>query len=515
MLEMASGPLVRALVSPALDTLHKFVDTAVEAITAERRLRWDKYVELRERAWREQQAEAAAALERERMEFADRAHADQMAFARERLLAERETQWQVAHQHYRAMVDQAAIKRQALLESTEYARILQDFPLTIYPTPLLEGLAGREHEPLPLLVILSPPEIDFDPASKSMGSGLMVQKALEERVRSFLDAYRDAGRHIEFLGGAWRSKQFSGEAASRTTFAVLRSRPTLILECEADSSYLSLRIAYWDLGASGPTGRSVLSRVPYRDVLYEIARDRARAWRVDRERYVLAGKSDDELLELGGTDERNHRMLEREEEAQQLGAQSSRNSFQIDAYHLELFAESLAECHILLAGLMADVYHLVNFQLAPVLPSLLASSVRKGFVPAVLDSVVETYLGLFRAVDTYLPAWKPELLLALALQIGRAGDRARSGELIEEALGVICAQRRISSAAQGRLARISKALGPGDQALLEALVLSLDAADQDGRAEPLRALLSKFTQQRLNGTLTWDSAGDTLYDTWG
>lgn len=93
---------------------------------------------------------------------------------------------------------------------------------------------------------------------------------------------------------------------------------------------------------------SVISRLPYRDILYEFTKADARKWKEDRAKQLRDGRSLEEV-EADGDDEINRRTLEKEEADARLDILRPRH-YRIKDEHYEKLGQFLVTCHCLTAG---------------------------------------------------------------------------------------------------------------------------------------------------------------------
>ena len=81
----------------------------------------------------------------------------------------------------------AIYQREVALEIKE----LDNWPLKIYPLQILQSHQGRN--PIPVQIVLAPPEIDYDRfehLNKTSTSGFpKVEKRLSQHLRNFLEKY--------------------------------------------------------------------------------------------------------------------------------------------------------------------------------------------------------------------------------------------------------------------------------------------------------------------------------------
>ncbi len=223
----------------------------------------------------------------------------------------------------------AAKQREVTLQLPELNKILENWPLKLSPSQILEAHHGSG--PLPLLIVISPPEIDFDRFGVlTQFSPLRMEKHLAQGLREFLEANYSLDnplRPTKLLDGVWDSDRFHGGASIKALFGKLRSEPMLILESEVDGDKLNLRIAYWGVEQERYCYQTIVSGLPHRELVFALARHRG------------ADKPDNQ--------------------------------------DLKKFSQLLIAMHCLIVGWVADAHHLIHHDVPPLLPQLLPSLIEK------------------------------------------------------------------------------------------------------------------------------------------
>lgn len=102
------------------------------------------------------------------------------------------------------------------------------------------------------------------------------EKRLSQGIRDFVEKYYSShgDSPIEFLGGAWKSNQFRQESAIKRLFHFLPSEPTLLLDSEVDDEFFNLRITYWNGSCESYHYQTVISSLPYTELLKKWAIER-------------------------------------------------------------------------------------------------------------------------------------------------------------------------------------------------------------------------------------------------
>jgi hypothetical protein len=283
---------------------------------------------------------------------------------------------------YRLQLKQAVydsnLRRKEVLERIEWERILANWPLRLYQRQLKSEISSeRAH---PLKVLISPVLV---PAEKTPSSDLAdIGKKIDQAMGDFLTAHYPTDspiRPVEFLGGAWDASTMRHVTAVKAIFGLLAAEPTVIFDSEIIGDDWVIRMGYWGLGYT--TFRyDTVAKLPMRHLLFEVAREHARAWRRTREVLRQGGRSPEAIEEVGGQRAKNLRILEAEEEARRL--QIDPSDLSLPEYNLEredwgAFARILEMCHCLLAASMADIHHFTHYRTMPRLPEVLGTELQR------------------------------------------------------------------------------------------------------------------------------------------
>lgn len=170
-------------------------------------------------------------------------------------------------------------QREATLKLPEVNTLYETWPLRIAPLQLLHDQPNVGNPPLK--VIIAPPEVDSDKFGGMVAGVPKLEKGLAEGLRNFLGEHyplEHAQRSVEFLGGAWDAQRFHGEVSINALFNMLNSEAMLVLESEIDGGYFNMRVLYWAAGQARYTYAPVVIRFPYRELVYESAKNRALQW---------------------------------------------------------------------------------------------------------------------------------------------------------------------------------------------------------------------------------------------
>ncbi|MBD2436503.1 WD40 repeat domain-containing protein [Nostoc sp. FACHB-110] len=355
-------------------------------------------------------------------------------FQQEKLLQQqlavyqRETQLQVAQQ-----------QRNTSLQLPEINKVLDSWPLRLYPSQLLE--THKYHKHTPLKIFLAPPQIKFEQFECNQEDVAQIERILAEGLREFINSnysLHDPIRPTEFLAGAWDSNRFHSESSIKALFSMLKTEPILVLESEHDGDYLNFRIAYWGLGQENYFYKTI-SRLPYKEIIQEFAKSRALEWRSIRDELITLGEDREEINRLGGDNVQNLAILEKFEKWQAKGIDVSKLSlkYQINHQDITQFCQVLITCYCLVAAWVADAYHLVHHDVAPLLPKLLPSllkdtldlsSTYKISDENLLRIYATGYQQVYQALEKERRYWVPELALQLAQSLTHLRDRSWAQE---------------------------------------------------------------------------------------
>ena len=339
------------------------------------------------------------------------------------------------HQLQRQLVIE---QRKISLKIVEDQKQLENLAIWLIASDILKS--ESDNNIIPLRVFLAPPKFQFERLSHANDDTNIfpnIELTLSEGLRQFFRNYSQEGKTVDFLAGAWVSKSFHSEASIKALFSVLKSEPTLVLESEVDGDYLNFRIAYWGLNWSKYRYDPIISRLPYREILYESAKNRARKWREIRTKLIAAGVSESEADQTYGKDNiKNWETLQLEEQLQQAGIPTKELAVKyfINKKDVEELGQFLIICHCLFAGLIADEYFLFQHNFSPLLPSLLPSLTENVPEQAVAHNLIESVVWYFQKIYQTLESTRatlmPELALDLALSLAELPNKSWSNNQI-------------------------------------------------------------------------------------
>jgi len=301
----------------------------------------------------------------------------------------------------------AIYQREVALEIKE----LDNWPLKIYPSQILESHQGRN--PIPVQIVLAPPEIDYDRfehLNKTSTSGFpKVEKRLSQHLRNFLEKYysqENEQRPTELIDRAWDSNRFAGGSAVKAIFSRLKSEPILLIESEVDGDLINIQVAYWSGGKEiSPFYKTIIAHLHYPKVLYEFAIQRALLWETNVKQKLLAqGRSEQEIdREYGGDNLLNFQIYRKSEQDKLAGIEFERH-YKTNSEDFGKFSALLGAYHNIIAALFTDIHYLIHTNLLPRLPELLPEletkfSVDKRLADDLFQMVVESYIGSLRAME--------------------------------------------------------------------------------------------------------------------
>ncbi len=318
--------------------------------------------------------------------------------------------------------------RQTALEVVKEQKRQNNSPIWLVAEDLLHS---NPNQPLiPMRVFFSPPTLRYDrsPQSNDINKSFPeMEQALTRDLRNFFAKYTAQGRPIEFLGGAWTSNFFYGEAATRSIFRGLKTEPALILESIVEGDIFDLNFGFWGLNWTGYRYKSALS-FSWREALYEFVKIRAWRWKQNFEAHIAAGKNPADFEKRYGMEtvkrlQRNLEILEREQQCIEDGYDPTEieRPYSVHQNDYEELRGFLATCHCLFAGVLVDEYFLVHVnpqvRFRPLLPQLLPELLEK--VPEtelqeLIEVLVTFYQNLYEQIEKDESGWIPELALDLA-----------------------------------------------------------------------------------------------------
>jgi WD40 repeat protein len=405
---------------------------------------------------------------------------------------------------------QLTLSRVQLLTAIELAddqAIRDTFPLKTPAIVILDAykIYQENYRNIPLLVIISPPVLEFEKFPNASQGFSKIEDSLTDQVQEFCKYYplTSQERPVRYQGADWESKSSHGKIAVDILHHVLKSIPTVVLESKVDGDLLRIYLAGWDMLEKVPHYEKVLT-VPWKEVLYPIARKYAQEWREYRMKLLEKGRSLEDLKRRGGDDELNLLILEEEEEDREFGRSGQHDykyNVREDKYIREL-AQFLGICHCILVGLMADRYHFSHADVRPKLPELLPGLLEK--VPSeslnqmLVGEIVSSYQNLYQLAGCDRPHLIPDLYLDLALSLSHLPDQSWARKQIEYSIKVwLMLRNRVSSIEEKKpgllelLEAVTSALTVWDKEYLEKLNGCLAAIGESQHQEMIRVAMQR------------------------
>jgi hypothetical protein len=338
-------------------------------------------------------------------------------------------------------------ERETALKIPEVYKILESWPLRLYPAQILDS--GSSNKRTPLKIFLAPLQVKFDKFAQQIDAISEIELMLAEGLRKLLNQHyslHSTTRPTEFLAGAWDSKRFHSESSIKALFGLLKTEPTLILESESDGDYINFRIGYWGLG-QGNYYYKTIARLSYREILEESAKSRALEWKKIRDELLALGENLEEINHLGKDNVVNLGILEKAEKWKAQGIDVTRLSLQYEISHqdFEKLCDVLINCHFLVAAWVADVYHLVHHDVPPLLPELLPNLLKNALDLQSVQVIATGYKQVYQALETERRYWVPELALQLAISLSHLPDPSWAKEQLDYSINTWLQLRQVSS----------------------------------------------------------------------
>ncbi|MFH7031014.1 MAG: WD40 repeat domain-containing protein [Heteroscytonema crispum UTEX LB 1556] len=349
-------------------------------------------------------------------------------FEQEKLL-----QQELAVYHRTTQLQIATSERETALKLPEVHKILDSWPLRLYPSQILESHTSNTRAPLK--IFLAPPQVQFDKFDSRNEGISEIELMLAEGLREFLNQYyplQSQVRPTEFLAGAWDSKRFHSESSIKALFGMLKTEPILILESEVDGEYLNFRIGYWGIGQENYYYKTI-SRLSYKEIVYQSVKNRAFQWKKVRDELISLGENLEDINHIGGDNIVNLALLEKAEKWKKQGIDISNFSlqYQVNRQDFEKLCEVLITCHCLVAGWVADVYHLIHHDVPPFLPELLPSLLNDTLDLTSVEVIASGYKQVYQALEMERRYWVPELALQLARSLSHLPNNSWAREQVD------------------------------------------------------------------------------------
>ena len=339
-----------------------------------------------------------------------------------------------------ALLQLAERSRQTTLQLPEIYKTLEHWPVRLLPAQLLDSSHANGF--LPLRIFPSPPQF---PSDRLDGIGIETQEIeqkLAQQLREFLNQHyslHSPDRPTEFLDGVWNSQGVGGECSIKALFWVLRAAPTLILESEVEVDFLNIRLAYWGLQPENYYYKTLL-KLPYKALLEESAKNRARRWKKTRNQLLALGKNAEQVERLGGDNGINLAILEEAEAYASADIELDQLKFlyQLNRKDWEALCQLLGICHCLIAGWVVDLHYLVKENIPPRFPEWLPQLIQEAselpFSQAAIQGTISIYPQILEEIGKNCADSIPELALHLARSLSYLGEHDLAKEQISYSL---------------------------------------------------------------------------------
>ncbi|MBW4646188.1 MAG: WD40 repeat domain-containing protein [Goleter apudmare HA4340-LM2] len=362
-------------------------------------------------------------------------------FEQEKLL-----QQQLAVYQRQTLLEKVKQEREISLKLPEVHKIFDSWPLRLYPSQILESHTGNKRTPLK--IFLAPPQIKFDKFVDQNEEIAEVELILAEGLRAFLNQNYSLHcpiRPTEFLAGAWDSKRFHSESSIKALFGMLKTEPSLILESEHDGDYLNFRIGYWGLGQENYYYKTI-SRLPYREILEDSAKSRAKEWKKVRDQLVELGENLDEINTISQDNVINLGILEKVEkwQGQGIDVRNLALKYHINHQDIEKLCQVLIACHCMVAGWVVDAYHLVHHDVSPMLPELLPNLFQDAIDLQSVQAIATSYKQVYQALENDRQYWIPEMALQLGQSLAYLSDRSWARAQVDYSINTWLELRQVS-----------------------------------------------------------------------
>ncbi len=392
------------------------------------------------------------AVEQYRAEVNTKLQQDNFKFQAWKLGEEIRFQQELAAYQRESNLLTAQANRETALASQAFKHLSDNWPLRIPPFQIIDAYKGQGA--VPLRIVLSPPEVEYDKHGNATQFP-KIEEFLASSLRKVLNrhyAFTDTERPTQLLDGSWDSNRYHGGASMMTLFGMLKSEPTMVLESSVFGEYINLKVAYWGLGQPEDSHyfyEDIISRFPYKQVLYASAKARAKKWLVTRDKLLALGKDIDTIQKrYGGAtvagsefglDALNALLMAEAEALAEAGIDEIEHKYHVSAQDWEALYGTLETLHAIVACWLADVHHLVYHDTALKLPSLLSELLaadQLGVLPVqeLIGNLVQGYQQLLQTLAATQPYRVPSVLLALATGLAQLPDQSHASAVVAESV---------------------------------------------------------------------------------
>ncbi len=346
--------------------------------------------------------------------------------------------------------------RQTSLEVIKEQKREQNSPLVFVTEDLIE----TNPDEVRLLVLFSPPKIKQDNQSQSLATQNFpdIEHSLSSHLRDFFHQYISRNRQIEFLPGAWTSKAFHSESATKALFRSLKTEPTLILEDLIEGNDLFLNMAFWGMNFSQYRYQTAL-KLSWLETLFDIVKVRTLDWLEKRQAYEKSGKDPEQFDRMLGHKaieglRNNLSIIELEQEciAHDYDPTEIDRPYSINDKDYKALTKFISNCHCLFAGILIDEFFLLHVaprhRQRPLLPELIPELIQD--IPEkqqkqLQEIIVSSYQAMYQALGLEESAWLPELTLDLADSFSYLEDKSPAIATIENSIKAWLTLRGVNS----------------------------------------------------------------------
>jgi hypothetical protein len=353
-------------------------------------------------------------------------------FQKWRFEQEKKIQFEILELQQDFQRDLVRLQHQNAVEQMREKSRSDKSPIANLSFDLLEN--SFAHGVMPLKLFLAPPFLDHDPSTgKPLTSG--YETYLAEEIEQFLhQGYLGSHHHpVQLVDRAWESKKWGGSSALQALHGQLKSIPVLVLESDINlGDLLNFKLGYWSAGDVSYTKATILSGQSLDDLLYSVAKNRAKEWEKTRQKLQEIGKDEAFIKEKGGLNEENLQILYEElaekAEFEQHGLNLTvKKDYKLSNLDYRAFYQYLAVWHCLAIGLYADILFLGNsWNNTPLLPSFIPYLLEKyqsnplltpDFWQEAISKIVKCYGDFYDSLTVDSAYCAPDVRMKLALSL--------------------------------------------------------------------------------------------------
>lgn len=321
----------------------------------------------------------------------------------------------------------AAFQRETALTSIEANRILDNWPLNIFPSQILKS------HPDHLRIFISPPSLEYDRAinftdPNKRNNFSKIENFLGSSLLNLLNQHyprNDAARPTQLLDGAWDTGRYKGNASIVALASCLESEPFIVLETKVTlNRYISLMVAYKAPGQNNYFYGEIVPRFDYADILRTSAK---------------VNNNQEPMME-----------------------------------DWEILYGFLETAHCIVSAWMVDVHHLLYYNAKPLLPDLLPELVKElpefiltdkhSVLTDLMQSIINAYQTVLQQLDkTGRSQLLPDLLLDFSSSALKINNYSFAQELVDKSLVTWLNLRKLSIQVEdNKLEKMESVLEFGD-----------------------------------------------------